>query len=99
MGWADGGFQKQYPVLPVETVSTIGAGDNFNAGIVYGMIKEGITRQEIEGGLSESQWDHVIQCGMQFSAECCRSINNSVSVEFGNKRKKELEAALAAMEE
>ena len=96
---ADGGLQKQYPVIPVETVSTIGAGDNFNAGIVYGMIKEGITRQEIEGGLSESQWDHVIQCGMQFSAECCRSINNSVSVEFGNKRKKELEAALAAMEE
>lgn len=96
---ADGGFQKQYPVLPVETVSTIGAGDNFNAGIVYGMIKNGITRHEIDNGLTEAQWDGVIQCGLQFSAECCRSINNSVSKEFGNTMKKELEDALAAMEE
>ena len=96
---ADGGFRKQYPVTPIETVSTIGAGDNFNAGIVYGMIKNGITRHEIDNGLTEAQWDGVIQSGLQFSAECCGSINNSVSVEFGNKQKKELEAALAAMEE
>ena len=96
---ADNGLQKQYPVSPVETVSTIGAGDNFNAGIVYGMIKEGITRKEIDNGMTEKQWDRVIQCGMQFSAECCHSINNSVSVAFGNIRKQELEAALAAMEE
>lgn len=96
---ADGGFLKQYPVVPVETVSTIGAGDNFNAGIVFGMIKEGITRHEINNGLTEKQWDSIIQCGLQFSAECCSSINNSVSIAFGNKRKQELEAALAAMEE
>ena len=31
----DSGFSKQYPVLPTETVSTIGAGDNFNAGFIY----------------------------------------------------------------
>lgn len=96
---AEGGFQKQYPVILGETVSTIGAGDNFNAGFIYGMIKNGITRQEIEQGLNEAQWDGIIQCALQFSAECCRSINNSVSVEFGALKKQELEAALAAMEE
>jgi len=32
---ADGGLKKQYPVEPTETVSTIGAGDNFNAGLLY----------------------------------------------------------------
>lgn len=96
---AEGSFQKQYPVIPGETVSTIGAGDNFNAGFIYGMLKNGITRQEIEQGLSETQWDGVIQCALQFSAECCQSINNSVSVEFGTRKRQELEAALAAMEE
>ena len=63
------------------------------------MIKNGITRQEIDGGLTEAQWDQIIQCALEFSAECCKSINNSVSVEFGDQKKKELEAALALMEE
>ena len=40
---AEGGLHKQYPVVATSTVSTIGAGDNFNAGFVYGLIKYGIT--------------------------------------------------------
>ena len=86
-------------MTPKETLRPNGDGENFNSGIDYGMIKNGITRHEIDNGLTEAQWDGVIQSGLQFSAECCGSINNSVSVEFGNKQKKELEAALAAMEE
>ena len=69
---------------PVETVSTIGAGDNFNAGFVYGLMKHGITRSMIENGLSEEQWDALVACAQLFSAECCKSIDNYVSVEFGN---------------
>ena len=38
---AAGGFSKQYPVPSTKTVSTIGAGDNFNAGFIYGLIKGG----------------------------------------------------------
>ena len=30
---------KDYPVTPLKAVSTIGAGDNFNAGVVYGLLK------------------------------------------------------------
>ena len=60
---ADGGLKKQYPVMPVpDVVSTIGAGDNFNAGLVYGLIRYGISRSHIEGGLSEQQWDAVMAC-------------------------------------
>ena len=80
---ADGGLKKQYPVPPTETVSTIGAGDNFNAGFVYGMIKYGITRATIEAGLTEQQWDCVIACAQQFSANVCKSISNSIDPEFG----------------
>ena len=96
---AEKGLSKQYPVIATKTVSTIGAGDNFNAGFIYGLIKNGITRQEIDNGLTEAQWDSVIQNALEFSAECCGSISNHVSVEFGTQKKKELEQALLAMEE
>ena len=79
---ADGGFSKQYPVLPTETVSTIGAGDNFNAGFVYGLIKYGVTRSDIEVGLSEEQWDKLIASAQAFSANCCKSLGNSIDAAF-----------------
>ena len=79
---ADGGFSKQYPVTPATTVSTIGAGDNFNAGFVYGLIKYGITRSDIERGLTELQWDQLIGCAQAFSANCCQSLNNSIDAAF-----------------
>lgn len=82
---ADGGLKKQYPVIETDTVSTIGAGDNFNAGFVYGLLRYDITRKTIEGGLTEQQWDNVIACAQQFSANCCKSINNSIDKEFGEK--------------
>lgn len=86
----DSGFSKQYPVLPTETVSTIGAGDNFNAGFIYGLIKNGITRQHIDQGLTESQWDALVSSALDFSAECCRDIYNYVSEEYGEKMRKGL---------
>ncbi len=92
-----GGLSKQYPVLPTETVSTIGAGDNFNAGFVYGLIKYGITRSMIEAGLSEEQWDSLIACAQQFSANVCQSISNSVDQSFADEKKRELEACLKEM--
>ena len=85
---ADGGLKKQYPILKSdEVVSTIGAGDNFNAGFIYGMMKYGITREQTEKGLTESQWDKVIGCALQFSANVCKSLNNYVDEEFAKNLK------------
>lgn len=84
---ADGGLKKQYPVEPIETVSTVGAGDNFNAGFIYGLIRYGITRREIESGLQEEQWDEVMRCAQQFSKETCKSLYNYISQEFGEQMK------------
>ena len=85
---ADGGIRKSYPIAITDNiVSTIGAGDNFNAGLVYGMMKYNITRGNIERGLSEEQWDQLIACGQTFSAECCKSLNNYISPEFGDRMK------------
>ena len=88
--FADGGLHKQYPVVPTETVSTIGAGDNFNAGFIYGLIRHRITRNDVERGFTEQQWDAAIGSGLSFSAEVCRSLYNYVSPEFGAARQKEL---------
>ena len=83
----DGGLKKSYPVAAAETVSTIGAGDNFNAGLVYGLVKYGVTRDMIGGALPEPVWDDIIGCAMAFSANCCKSLGNSVDEAFGQAMK------------
>lgn len=78
-----GGYRGEFPVKPIETVSTIGAGDNFNAGFIYGILKQGITLQQFEQGLTADEWAGLVEMAQQFAAECCKSIYNNVSVEFG----------------
>ena len=72
---------KNYPVEPLQAVSTIGAGDNFNAGVVLGLLKNRIRRNDL-AELTEADWDAIIQCGKDFSADVCKSVNNSVSKAF-----------------
>ena len=72
---------KDYPVTPLKAVSTIGAGDNFNAGVVYGLLKYRVRRAD-HAELTEADWDAIIRCGMDFSADVCKSVSNSVSKEF-----------------
>ena len=72
---------KDYEVAPLQTVSTIGAGDNFNAGLVYGILKNRIRRADLDE-LTEKDWDKIIASGMAFSREVCVSLDNYVSKEF-----------------
>ena len=81
--FSNNGFHKEYAMPKTETVSTIGAGDNFNAGFIYGMIKYGVTRDDVEQGLSEEVWDKLIATATAFSADCCKDIFNYISKEFG----------------
>ena len=79
------GVKKSYPIMETNVVSTIGAGDNFNAGFVYGLMRYGITREALDRGIPARIWDKIIHWAQMFSANCCQSISNSVSVEFGEK--------------
>lgn len=81
--FSNNGFHKEYAMPKTETVSTIGAGDNFNAGFIYGMIKYGVTRDDVEQGLSEEVWDKLIATATAFSTDCCKDIFNYISKEFG----------------
>lgn len=82
----DNGFAKSYPIPTNEAVvSTIGAGDNFNAGFIFGLLQENITLDMLNQGLTQQQWDSIISYALKFSAECCKGIYNYVSKEFGAK--------------
>ena len=84
-------FSKDYPIPTVETVSTVGAGDNFNAGIIYGLLKLDIRYDDLND-LNEARWNRVMDYGIAFATESCRSLNNSISPEFAEKLKIEKEA-------
>ena len=77
-------IKKDYPVAPLQTVSTIGAGDNFNAGLVFGLLKNRIRKADLDE-LTEADWDKIIASGMSFSREVCASFDNYISKEFAAK--------------
>ncbi len=79
-------IKKEYPVKQINAVSTVGSGDNFNAGIIYALLKYNVGNHEINN-LSEDLWNKIIQCGIDFSAEVCMSFNNSISQSFADKYK------------
>jgi len=74
-------FEKNYPVEAVAPVSTIGAGDNFNAGIIFGCMKNGILPDDLPN-LCENLWDELITTGKAFAKEVCLSLDNFVSKDF-----------------
>ena len=53
-------------------------------------IKYDITREAIEAGLTEQQWDQLMACAQTFSANCCQSLNNSIDTDFAQQMKKNL---------
>ena len=77
-------LKKDYPVAPLQTVSTIGAGDNFNAGLVFGLLKNRIRKADLDE-LTEADWDKIIASGMSFSKEVCTSLDNYISKDFPEK--------------
>lgn len=83
--FGNGGFKTSYEIPKSETVSTIGAGDNFNAGFVFGMIKKNITLERLQQGLSADEWNSLVSYALAFSADCCKDIYNYISKDFGQK--------------
>jgi len=74
-------LRLHYNVPKIVPVSTIGAGDNFNAGFIYGLIKYNIGFHDLPS-LNEATWGKIIQCGIDFSTEVCQSDHNYISPEF-----------------
>ena len=74
-------FAEVFPVKQVEVVSTVGAGDNFNAGVVYGLLSAAVERDALSS-LDREKWSRIISCGLDFSAHACTLIENYVDKEW-----------------
>ena len=72
-------WEMSYPVEPITPVSTIGAGDNFNAGWILGLMRENISRSQINE-LTENQWNLLIDSAKKLAKEVCLSMENYISV-------------------
>ncbi len=70
-------FRIEMPAIPVEPVSTIGAGDAFNAGIAFAM-QQGNFHRNKEKGFSKDQIEVLLKSGLSFSAEVCTSSDNYI---------------------
>ncbi|MBR5860063.1 MAG: carbohydrate kinase [Bacteroidaceae bacterium] len=75
------GHEATFPVKKVNVVSTVGAGDNFNAGVVYGLLKAGVDRESLSQ-LTPQDWNGILSCGLDFSAHACELIENYVDKEW-----------------
>ncbi len=75
-----GQIRKTYPVHKIIPVSTIGAGDNFNAGIVYSLFRNGISRSEMLH-LDIGVWDDIINTGIKFGTLACLTMGNYLTKE------------------
>ena len=80
-------FTADYAVPAVEVVSSVGAGDNFNAGLIYGLLASGASRDELST-LSRDVWDAIIKCGVDFSAHACTLMDNYIEKSWAEAYKK-----------
>lgn len=67
----------------LQPVSTIGAGDNFTAGLAFGLIKNNVSR---EGLLHQGAdtWKHILKTGVDFASEVCLSYENYIPVNYAS---------------
>ncbi len=77
----DRGDYYKIPSKKIENVvSTIGAGDNFNAGIAYSLIAESIYHANLEL-IDEAMWKRVITYGIAFATKACQTTNNYIDID------------------
>lgn len=74
-------FSGSFPVKKIEPVSTIGAGDNFNAGMVAAIYNNCIRKDDLSK-IGEEQWKKIVSSGVEFATEVCLSYENYISKEF-----------------
>lgn len=77
-----------YHVDSTGVVSTIGAGDNFNAGLAWSIFRDGITKYDL-AGLEKAGWDKLIRTAISFGTEACKHMDNYIPLDFARKLTRE----------
>lgn len=77
-------LDEHFEVPQIQPVSTIGAGDNFNAGIIYGLLKHNVRYADLPN-LDKTTWEKIICTGMELASEVCQSYDNYISNDFAER--------------
>ena len=76
-------FRTRFDVPEITPVSTVGAGDNFNAGVIYGLIKYNVKLKDLSE-LDEAIWTKIIRQATEFASAVCQSYDNYISTGFAD---------------
>lgn len=79
-------FSGKFPVQKIVPVSTIGAGDNFNAGMLTAIFRKAYTREDLLV-LGENEWSEIIGMAVAFATHVCMSYENYISQDFADSLK------------
>lgn len=69
------------PAQKISPVSTIGAGDNFNAGVLYALHQKKIDKHSLDQ-INQEDWTDITTKGIHFASQACLSLDNYVSHSF-----------------
>jgi fructokinase len=78
-----GDLNIRVPAREITVVSTIGAGDSFNAGIIYGLVSRNLTGLD-PGRIRGEQWKEIIAHGIDFASDVCQGYENYISKDINN---------------
>jgi len=79
-------YSGKFPVKKITPVSTIGAGDNFNAGMLTSIYNNKLTGDQLSE-IGEKEWTRIISSAVDFATHVCLSYENYISEEFAKSRK------------
>lgn len=74
-------FHKIFDVPRIEPISTVGAGDNFAAGLIYALIQENVYSTDLEK-LDHDIWRKIIRVAIDFAINVCLSYDNYIGDDF-----------------
>ncbi len=74
-------LKTRIPAEKIEPISTIGAGDNFNAGIIHWLLKNDVTRAGLQL-LQEGDLGDMAATGIKFATNVCLGFDNCISHDF-----------------
>ena len=75
-----------FPAQPIDPVSTIGAGDSFNAGFIYALLRDNVGIDDLSN-MIEERWQKLVTTAVAFSTEVCQSYDNYISEDFAHNMK------------
>jgi fructokinase len=74
-------FSSRLGVPSVVPASTIGAGDNFNAGLLYGLLKHDVRRDDLHT-LGKDTWEEILRCGIDLATASCLGSDHYIPEAF-----------------